>query len=101
MKLIAQEMQPLLDKLHEAERQLETLRQFEAKGGHHRVSIAVDHPDYSVRDAVERAAASYLPNTTLIKGLVTFAEKDLKRLQDEFIAAAVVHGLPSEPEPRP
>lgn len=93
VKTMAQELQDLLNTLHEAEDAAAILKKFDEEGGKYRLTITVDHPDWKVKDTVEKVARAFVPRTTLVKGLVDAADKDVKRAKDAILTAAMSHGI--------
>lgn len=93
MKSIAQELQDLLNNLHEAEATLANLQKFEAEGGVHRLSLVADHPDWQVKETVDRVAKTFVPKTTLLKGLLNAAERDVAAAKEAILGAAIAQGM--------
>lgn len=96
MKSIAEELQALLNNLHEAEATLAHLKKFEADGGVYRLSLVADHPDWQIKETVDRVARTFVPKTTLLKGLINAAEKEVKDAKSAILDTATAIGMAEE-----
>lgn len=90
---MSQELQELLNTLHEAEDTAAILKKFDEEGGKYRLTITVDHPDWKVKETVEKVARTFVPKTTLVKGLIDATDKDVKRAKEAILTAAMSHGI--------
>lgn len=84
MTTYSEEIFELAQRVATRERTLEVIRKFEQEGGQFRMSIAVDHGDHNTKATVEAFAKDHFPAEIIMKGLLKWAQDDLKTAMVEL-----------------
>ena len=89
------EFRSRLEAVEKAERDLEALKQLQRDGGQYRLKMTVDHTDPSTVSVAEAVAAKHLPGTTMMQGLITWAEKDAAKARADLMALTAPRSVDS------
>lgn len=85
MSTYSTELMELTRRLQRCEETLTTLQAFAAKGGHHRLSIQVEHTDQAVLDAIADIARRRLPAAGILASLIKSATEEVQRARLDII----------------
>jgi hypothetical protein len=94
-----EEIFQLTEKVARQERVLDAVHRFEKEGGRYRMSIHVDHGDYTMKEAIEALAREHFPGETLLKGLAKWALDDLQAAKEQLQAAVMADAPAVEVRP--